>query len=637
MVTKETILEGLNPEQAAVASHTYGTALVIAGAGSGKTSSLTRRVARLILEGARPDAILLLTFTNKAANEMMVRAAKLLGKEKVDVQGGTFHSYAFRQIMKMGHRLYPEQVENGTYKTRRVLDADDAEKLMNSCLQRQIITEGITKEEKGDYKVGELSTYVSLAKNTLVSLESLLDGTKLIQKKKDLFRRAAELYEDAKKEYGYYDFDDLLLEYLRLLQDDVLRDAACGFARHIMLDEYQDSNPLQFALVKEMAKVTENIMAVGDDAQSIYKFRGADYQNILNFPHQFPNVKLYYLQTNYRSGQTILNVGNAVVTDMRNKFDKSLVAHKSNLGEVLLWTPRTSYEQADNVIDLIKNAMYTGVPLSEIAILSRSAMHTMEIESAMLRNQIPYVKWGGLRFFDKAHIRDVMAILRVKLSLDDKQAAMRVLSLVPKVGEKTAEKMLEAAKLGTLGTMLGKKKAFEHGELLLDILAPLDLGLSDEEVFSNIVTLYEPLCKLNYKDNYKERLDEVAGLKDMLKESTSLEEFIALAALASAGENEQGDAVVVSTIHAFKGLERHTVIVVNVVDGCMPFSKAVTDDDIEEEKRLFHVAITRAKEVLVLSTPRSIQLFGETQLTKPSAFMTKTIRQYCDEKLLPED
>ena len=636
MITKDSVLDGLNPEQTQVASHLYGPALVIAGAGSGKTSSLTRRVARLILEGTRPDAILLLTFTNKAANEMMSRAAKLLDMPKLDVQGGTFHSYAFKQLMKWGHRLHQERHPDEPYKSRQVLDASDAEKLLNSCLQRQLLTEGITKEEKGDYKVGELGALVSLAKNTLVSAADLMGEQPFTEKKRNLYLRAATMYEDAKLEYRYYDFDDLLLEYLKLLRSEELREAACGFARHIMLDEYQDSNPLQFALVQEMYKVSKNIMAVGDDAQSIYKFRGADFQNILNFPNQFPDVKLYYLQTNYRSGQTILNVGNAIVKDMREKFDKTLKAHKTNLGEVLLWKPRTSYEQADNIVSIVKDARYSGTPLNEIAILTRSAAHTMEIESTFVREGIPFVKWGGLRFFDKAHVKDLMAILRIKMSLTDRQAGLRVLSLFPKVGEKTAEKYLECAKDGTLGVVLGKKKGYELGEALLDILSPMDLGMTDGEIFDAAVEAYKPLCQLNYKEDFKDRLEELAGLKEPLEAAQSIEEFIALTALASAGENEQGDAVVISTIHAFKGLERHTVIVINVVDGTLPFVRAVTAADVEEEKRLFHVATTRAKEVLVLSCPKSIQLFGETQITRPSAFMSKDILLHCEEKLLPE-
>lgn len=636
MVTKDSVLEGLNPEQAKVASHLYGPALVIAGAGSGKTSSLTRRVARLILEGTRPDAILLLTFTNKAANEMMSRAAKLLDMPKLDVQGGTFHSYAFKKLMTWGNRLHEELYPDQPYTPRQVLDAGDSEKLLNSCLQGQFITEGLTKEEKGDYRVGELGALVSLAKNTLVDLSTLLEEQPFSDKKRKLYLRVADRYEDAKKEYRYYDFDDLLLEYLKLLRSDALREAACGFARHIMLDEYQDSNPLQFALVQEMYKVTTNIMAVGDDAQSIYKFRGADFQNILNFPTQFPDVKLYYLQTNYRSGQTILNVGNAIVNSMREKFDKTLTAHKSHTGEVLLWKPRTSYEQADNVVNVVKNARYSGIPLSEIAILSRSAVQTMEVESTFVREGIPFVKWGGLRFFDKAHVKDLVAILRIKMSLTDKQAGMRVLSLFPKVGEKTAEKYLESAKEGTLGVVLGKKKNYEYGEALIDILEPMDLGMDDAEIFDAAVESYKPLCQLNYKEDYKERLEELSGLKDTLAEAQSLQEFIALIALASAGENEQGDAVVISTIHAFKGLERHTVIVLNVVEGSLPFVKAVSAADVEEEKRLFHVATTRAKEVLILSCPKSIQLFGETQLAKMSSFMTADILSHCDEKLLPE-
>lgn len=630
------ILEGTNPQQQEVILHAYGPALVIAGAGSGKTSSLTRRTAKLIMDGVRPDSILLLTFTNKAAHEMMSRVESLLGIPKLPIQGGTFHSYAYKQLMRYSSYLYPDLFEKGSYRCKQIIDASDADKLIGACLTQIMTDRGIGKEQKSQFKSGYLYAQISLAKNKMIPLTTLLaEDYMLTGLQREVFLEAAELYESHKERNLYYDFDDILIDYLKLLQIDEIREAACGYARQIMLDEYQDTNPLQFALVKELYKVSPHILVVGDDAQSIYAFRGADYKNILSFPSQFPDVKLIMLTQNYRSAQNILDVGNAVVADMSNKFDKVLTAAKKHQGHILHWTPRTSYEQADNIVALVRQRLADGVPYSDIAVLSRSAAHTFEIESAFVKAQIPFVKWGGLRFFDKAHVKDLIAIIRMKLSKTDKISALRVFGLIPSVGAKTAEKFFEEWQRNTLGTFLGKKKNFAHGAHIMELVEELDESQDKGALFQMLLDLYRPLCQAQYKDDYLDRMTELEEMKAVLMSASSFAEFVALTALASAGEQTANGAVVISTIHAVKGLEFDTVVVINVLNDCLPFARAETDDDIEEERRLMYVAVTRSKQVLIMSTPSTIQLFGETQVMRPSMFFTEAIKAMCARRITP--
>ncbi|WP_447973080.1 ATP-dependent helicase [Nitrospira sp. Kam-Ns4a] len=618
--------QALNRQQLAAVTAGDGPALVIAGAGSGKTRTLIYRVAYLIDRGVDPSRILLLTFTRKAAQEMLKRAGLLIGSRSERVFGGTFHSVANVLLRRYGR---PIGLEPGF----TILDRGDAEDLIN-LLRGQL---GMGEKEKRFPRKGTIAEIFSKSDNTLQSLEDVvLEEFPHFAEHLDDLGRLRAAYETAKRERHLLDYDDLLVKLRVLLeQDEPARTAISSSYRYILVDEYQDTNRLQADLVRKLAATHDNVMVVGDDSQSIYRFRGATFRNIMEFPTLFPGAAIYKLEENYRSTQPILNLANEIIAGAAEKYTKHLFTRKVDGPLPVLVQAGGEHAQSRFVAQKILELREEGVPLGEIAVLFRSSFHSFDLEIELSRRDLPFVKRGGFKFIETAHVKDLLAHLRVLENPLDAVSWNRLLLLVEGIGPKKARELIAAvAKTGRPADALCEMGGRVSGKLrdlarmLEEAAGAADLGPAEQ--VNRVYEYYLPILKQQY-DDYPKRMRDLDHLYAMAERYHRLEEFLADLALEPPDESfadvvapERDDEwLVLSTIHSAKGLEWQCVFVIWIVDGRFPSAYSfVSEEDLEEERRLFYVAVTRAKQQLYLTYP--INIYDKSTgaiLSKPTRFL----------------
>jgi DNA helicase-2/ATP-dependent DNA helicase PcrA len=618
----------LNASQLEAVTHKGGPLLVIAGAGSGKTRTLTYRVARLVEEGVSAKSILLLTFTRKAALEMLTRATQLLDKRCEKVSGGTFHSFANAVLRK-----YASQI--GFDSSFTILDRSDTENLL-VMIRKDV---GPTSKKQAFPKKQTLANIFSRAVNKTLSIEEVIikDYPHFIPQL-DIILDIFEAYKDRKVQYNFIDFDDLLVYLHILLKDhpDIRNHLSASYS-YIMVDEYQDTNRIQADILHLLTSLNNNIMVVGDDAQSIYAFRGANFKNIMDFPNSFPGTKIINLEENYRSVQPILDLTNIIIDRAREKYQKALFTQKPGGSKPLLVDVGSERVQSRFVTGKILELHQNGVPFNQIAVLFRASFHSFALEIELGREQIPFIKVGGFKFVESAHVKDVLSHLKVICNPSDRLSWYRMLLLLDKIGPQRAQNIYEAIakeKSGYIGLLNIDSKSNRYPgikQLKKLFLTIHGSPLSVSEMGEAVINYYEPILRKRFDDHPK-RARDLEQLVTIMQNYSKLEGFLADMALEppntsvddtfSAGKPGD-DRLVLSTIHSAKGLEWHTIFIIWALDGRFPSMYALNSaDELEEELRLMYVASTRAKENLYFTYPsqtydRSSGLF----LNCPSRFI----------------
>lgn len=602
----------LNPQQLAVAKAGGGPLLVIAGAGSGKTRTLTYRVAHLIESGVKPDRLLLLTFTNKAAREMLHRVAQLLRVDTRRMWGGTFHSIGRRILRACCDRIgYPPNFS--------ILDREDAESLM-----KQVVAEANLPRDTRAPRPGTVLRMLDATHRKGESLGAVVTSSypQFIEQI-ELIDQLLTTYASRKFEYGVMDFDDLLVQWRRVMVefDDVREQFARQF-EHVLVDEYQDTNRVQAELVDHMSSVHGNVMVVGDDAQSIYSFRGADVRNIVEFPDRHPGCEVARLEINYRSTPEILALANRSIRQNREQLQKTLQASRSSGPMPAVVRCADENEQAEFVANRLLDLRDEDVPLDRVAVLYRAHWHSLEVQVALNRMQIPFRVHSGQRFFEQRHIKDLVSFVRFVENPRDELAFQRVACLADGVGAKTAARLFGTLNDG--GPVLERlhdptvdsaapKRARASWKTVRELLAYAASEQGAREpaaVLDRVVTTFYEEYALRTFDNASNRLREVETLANYASQYSDRSEFLASLALSSGAGVDQkpGDepeeAVVLTTIHQAKGLEFAAVFVLWLADDRFPSVRAhETDESFEEERRLFYVATTRAEHDLYLTVP----------------------------------
>ena len=632
----------LNPQQLSVVTAGEGPSLVIAGAGSGKTRTLVYRVAYLINSGVDPSHILLLTFTRKSAQEMLARAGDLIGVRSQGVCGGTFHSVANLLLRRYGRSI---GVELGF----TILDRSDAEDLI-ALVRSQL---GLNEKDKRFPRKGTIMEMLSKSENTLRSLDEIIleEFSHFADHLEDL-GRLQKAYQKAKRQKQLLDYDDLLVMLRQLL---LLDESACTTIsrqyRYILVDEYQDTNRLQAEVIRQLAMTHNNVMVVGDDSQSIYAFRGATFKNIMEFPVLFPGAAVYKLEENYRSTQPILNLANCIIDEAAEKYTKRLFTKKIDGPLPALVEAAGENAQSRFIAQKILELREEGVPLNEVAVLFRSSFHSFDLEIELSRKGLPFIKRGGVKFIETAHVKDLLAHVRVIANPLDTVSWYRVLMPVEGVGPKKAQDLLAAiAKaeqpFGVLRGVSGRSgQGLKNLANTLECLAGSDDRQPAEQV-NHIYEYYLPILKEQY-DDYPKRTRDLDHLHAIAEGYPGVDEFLADLALeppdGSAVDvevlNRDDERLILSTIHSAKGLEWKCVFVIWVVDGRFPSVYSfITDDELEEERRLFYVAVTRAKRHLFLTYP--INVYDKTSgmlLSKPSRFLDHVSSDLVDTLALVEE
>lgn len=634
----------LNPAQyEAVITH-EGPLLVLAGAGSGKTRTLVYRVARMVEEGRDPASILLLTFTRRAAEEMLQRAGALLGGQCDKVTGGTFHSFANTVLRRYASLL-------GFANAFTILDRSDSEDVINLIRTRL----GLDKKERRFPRKQTIVEILSLATNKTCSIAEVLDDQfpHLFSELEELMR-IAEYYRIYKHERSLLDYDDLLTKLRELLQTHPeVADRLSHTFRYIMVDEYQDTNRLQAEIVRLLAHAHDNVMAVGDDAQSIYSFRGATVRNILEFPKLFPGTKLIKLEENYRSTQPILDLSNEIILQAKESYSKNLFTRRAQGIRPILVEAESERYQSRFVAQKILELREQGVGLADIAVLFRSSFHSFDLELELNRRNIPFIKRGGFKFIETTHIKDVLAHLRIIANPQDAVSWHRVLLLLEGVGPKSSETILthvlggpnQAQRLveyPTRGVMAGELKKL--AAVLSEVTTP---GLKPAEQVETVVRYYLPILKRTHRDDFPKRQKDLEHFTVITERYRSLDRLLSDMALEPpsnsvgdilATDQEEEGLLTLSTIHSAKGLEWHSVFIIWAVEGRFPSLYNKDEDEIEEERRLMYVAATRAKENLFISYP--INIFDRATgmvLSKPSRFLDGISRQILQPVMLMEE
>ena len=624
----------LNEEQYAAVTAPDGPSLVIAAAGTGKTRTLVYRLAWLVQEhGLDPRNMLLLTFTNKAAREMLDRAEALIQRPFKSSHSGTFHSFANRLL-----RSHASSVGFGN--DFSILDADDSKKLLRSC------TDDLEMDKKHFPKPQVLQSIFGVIGGQMGDLaDGLAERFEHTDVDVEEVIKVHNLYQTRKKKQNAMDFDDLLFYALQLLEKNerILRFYQDEF-QYILVDEYQDTNAIQARLVRLLAKVHQNIMVVGDDFQSIYSWRGADYHNFLNFEHHYSGTRTFKLQINYRSTPEILEVANATIAGNPDQFQKELCAVREKGPCPVLATLRDGSAQARYIIERAGELNRQGVAYSDMCVLYRAHFHAMELQMELARASMPYVVTSGVRFFEQAHIKDVCTVLRILVNPSDEMAFTRLLELFPKVGKKTSLKIFRA--LGGR-VNLQRKEVNMQVEAALPAAAretwkqiePIFLAYREENLDTDPGEIVYRFNKAFYNefmienfDNSKYRAEDLDGLIDFTTKFDSTEAFLSEIALLSnldaengtAAEGEPADAFRLSTIHQAKGLEFKVVFVLFLCEGMFPSTKAIEETGDSEERRLFYVAVTRAEDRLYLCSPEvRRQRDGGIIFLDPSRFLSE--------------
>lgn len=637
----------LNEEQFRVVTAKPSAALVVAGAGTGKTRTITYRVAYLIEQGVSPQRILLATFTNRAAREMLRRVESLTGSQNVHrIWGGTFHRIANLILRK-------HAVSIGFSSNYSILDSEDAKEFINVCIDEC----GIDTKAKRFPKAEVVQDIISFANNTDAPIpEVIIKKYPYFEPLTQQIQRVDFLYTERKLERNVMDYDDLLLNWKKLLisKPEIAEVYAEQF-QHILVDEYQDTNKLQAEIIDLLAVKHRNVMVVGDDAQSIFAWRGAEFTNIYEFPKRYPEAVVYKLETNYRSTPDILALANVSISNNRKQFPKTLQSVKKSKGFLPALLPCSDVEQQSAFIaSRILELRDEGISLEDIAVLYRSHYHVLELQLELTRRNIPYRVQSGVRFFEQAHLKDVISYLRILVNPRDELAWKRLLKMIPSVGNATANKIYEAMVLqdGKSNQLVVSQKlalppAFsklqskqpwqEFVKLLENLVSDENRNQPSKQIELILTSGYEQYLQETY-ENAEARLEDIRQLALYASRYETTESFLSELALISTERfkeptslvaedvvqgGEEDELLTLSSVHQAKGAEWKAVFIIWAAEGKFPSPKALRDMDSEdEERRLWYVALTRAKDELYLTYPlMTVDYSRQTVLQKPSRFV----------------
>ena len=632
----------LNPSQYEAVSALEGNYLVIAGAGSGKTRTLVYRVSRLVELGNDPQSILLLTFTRKAAKEMMDRAAILLDNRCSKINGGTFHSFANLTLRKYARAV---KLDNGF----SILDQSDSEDVIN-LIRGQL---NLSQHKKRFPNKQTIFKVLSLGVNTGRAVELILEEEyPHFAEYIDKFLQIQKVYTSYKRQNKLLDYDDLLV-YLRdfLMEFSPAAKSFLNTIKFTMVDEYQDTNKLQAEVIQGLGQIHQNIMVVGDDSQSIYSFRGANFKNIMEFPKLFKNVKLIKLEENYRSTQEILNFSNRIIEFAFEKYPKHLFTRKIG-GELPgIISAANENMQSRFIVEKVLELREEGIPLNDIAVLFRSSFHSFDLEIELNKANIPYVKFGGMKFIETAHVKDLLAFLRIAQNPSDYVSWYRVLLLHEGIGPKKAQLIMDEIGAGKLSiksnpeTAVSKKyndRIYNLFSLLHELHTKNQMPADKAELALNY---YEPIFRDKYDDwnKRKKDLDIFFNISENYRSLDSLLSDMALdppqdSVIDIDAADKEREFLTLSTIHSAKGLEWHSVFIIHAVDGFFPSSQSFEKlEGLEEERRLMYVASTRAKQNLFVCYPMHIfDRHNGITFAKPSRFIENISEDLADQWLLEE-
>ena len=617
----------LNHAQYQAATTVEGPLLIIAGAGTGKTRTLVYRVAHLIDIGVDPRSILLLTFTRRAAEEMLRRASLLIDNRCTQVAGGTFHSFANLVLRQFGRR-------DGLSPSFTIMDRSDSE----DAIQLLRTEMGLNSKDRRFPRKQTVAEIFSMAVNKQTTVPDLLEREypHLYDSLEELLR-LYERYVDYKTTKALLDYDDLLTKLKGLLSNqEEIRRRLSQIYQFIMVDEYQDTNYLQARIIRLLAATHNNVAVVGDDAQSIYSFRGADFRNIMDFPEAFPETRIIKLEENYRSTQPILNLTNNIIQRAKERYDKRLFTHKQEGETPVLVQAESEQMQSRFVCQKILELREEGVPLWDIAVLFRSSFHSFDLELELARHNIPFIKRGGFQFMETTHIKDLLAHLRVLANPQDTISWNRVLLLLEGVGPQMSQKITSWLLQGSqpierLRTFQAKARIAHELKTLAQVLQYAAQAERPAEQTQYLMQYYAPILKRTHPDDHPKRLRDLEHFQGITDRYRSLERLLADMALEPPNDSVAGvlavnpdeGPLILSTVHSAKGLEWHSVFIIWALEGRFPsFYNINTDEELEEERRLLYVAATRAKENLFISYP--IKIFDRglrMVLSRPSQFI----------------
>lgn len=611
--------EKLNKFQYEAVMHDIGPALLLAGAGTGKTRTLIYRVAHLIESGVSPESILLLTFTNKAANEMKERAEKML-KEKCGITACTYHSFCVKML-----RFYGKMA--GISPDFTIISGPDEADIID-IIKSELNFQKLKNMPSASVFASMLSTCV----NKRLTLEELLKEQKYWRFRQNE-RKLLLLREETKKykeEHNLFNYDDILLKFDQMLTDysNIARRIEDTY-RYIMVDEYQDTNTLQDSIIRKIRTKNTNLMVVGDDMQSIYKFRGADVQNILSFPKRYTDCKVIYLTENYRSSQEILNLANHVMTNATEGYQKNLRAQFSSQELPKVYSVNDTKTEAEFVLNRIKAKHAEGIPYNDICVLYRNSFQSYELEVLLNKAGLDFEKYGGIRFLDRAHIKDVLAFLRIYTNPSDELAWFRILQLHIGIGKVYARnisrKCLEYGPEYLIDDCHKRKKYGVHIRKLYDEIQSWE-GKEFLEILKSSCAYYAKTLentirnkKVDSESDREESLQElernkedITILQEMAKDYDSALAFLDATTLdATKSKENEEDKLVLSTIHSIKGLEYDTVILLDCIDEILPSARYIGSPEDNEDVRCMYVAVTRAKNTLYMMVPKIALKYGK--------------------------
>ena len=617
----------LNEAQYEAATAVEGPLLIIAGAGTGKTRTLVYRVAHLIDLGIDPRSILLLTFTRRAAEEMIRRASLLIDSRCNQVSGGTFHSFA--NLVLRVHGRHVNLAPSFT-----IMDRPDSEDVIQTIRAEM----GLNTKDKRFPRKQTVAEIFSMTHNKQIGLSELLEleYPHLVEINHEL-AEMQHRYVDFKQTKSLIDYDDLLLKLRELLANHAeVRDRLSDIYRYIMVDEYQDTNHLQSEIVRLLAATHENVAVVGDDAQSIYSFRGANFRNIMDFPKQFTGARIVKLEENYRSTQPILNLTNEIISRASEGYEKRLFTRKSVGSRPKLVQAGSEQMQSQFVCQKILELREQGVPLWDIAVLFRSSFHSFDLEIELARRSIPFVKRGGFQFMETSHVKDLLAHLRIMANPQDAVSWNRVLLLLEGVGPGASQKIIKWLLDGNntierLRSYAAKGQVAHGLRTLAQVLEEAAQAELPSEQAQYLMQYYVPILKQNYPDDYPKRLRDMEHFQGMTERYRTLERLLSDMALEPPNDSINGvlavdpdeGPLILSTIHSAKGLEFHSVFIIWALEGRFPsFFNTSSTEELEEERRLLYVAATRAKQNLFISYPtRVFDKSLRMVLSQPSQFI----------------
>jgi DNA helicase II / ATP-dependent DNA helicase PcrA len=652
------LFEGLNEPQIQAVKDTDGPSLVIAGAGSGKTRVLTYRIAFLMEKGMAPSSILALTFTNKAAREMTERISTLLGGDRAKyLWMGTFHSLFARILRKESDKLgYPSSFS--------IYDTSDSKSLIKSIVRE-------LKLDEKDYKPGDVLGRISSAKNNLITAQAYYNNDDIRRRdqvtRKPMIGDIYKLYASRCKKAGAMDFDDLLLNTNILFRDfpDVLRSYQEKF-KYILVDEYQDTNYSQYLIVKKLGELHHNVCVVGDDAQSIYSFRGAIIENILNFKNDYPSCHLYKLEQNYRSTQNIVDAANSIIDKNRSQIKKTIFSKNDTGNKIEVLKTHSDVEEGFIISNSILDAIYRErLPYSEFAILYRTNAQSRIFEEALRKRNIPYKVYGNISFYQRKEIKDMISYLRIIVNPSDDEAIKRIINFPARgIGSTTLEKLEELASHNNMSiwqvivALRNEPVVFNKGTLsklfnFADFITSFQIKAVETDAYrlamemataSGLLKEYRngnTPEEVSKSENLEELLNGIRDFSDTAKEEglpSNLQDYLESIALLTDADNEKEEdknKVSIMTIHSAKGLEFSYVYIAGVEEELFPSPMSLgSERELEEERRLFYVAVTRAKQNVTISYSQLRYKWGVPNYCEPSRFIKDINEQYIQ---WPED